>query len=581
MFIARKGPWTCLLKTPDLPSNVLKSRCSRTEQANLEPKCFGKTEQNATKLQACNATQAESLKPHSKDEPIHLILNMSHFRAPILWILCWVSLLTAPAWGMNLGHTSIQSKQGEALRATIAIEASSPEELEGLRAKLFTQKDYQTLGLTWENSLAQTDLKIVQDPLGKFKIMLEGRQAVEQSFVELFFELHWNSGQVNKQVGLLLDTAVPPSSQESDKLSDRYVLVNQGDSASALIKPYLPSDVSMDQMLLALVRSNPKSFVNGNANRLLAGSSLQIPTAAVAQQENVQTAESLIREQHASFNSYRQALLGKLKNQQAMQPRPHQQASGLVNDPKKNKNSGKDQLTLNKANADKLEALAKERAEKETAEKLKEIQDNIKDLQALAKTDTAPWWLKLWSFALASTSNAWGSTKDWLFASLPVLQQYSAWPLAPVITGLVFAFFVLLSLWGIKRSKHNAAHAPRSEPQDSSDWRDHDAHGMTPPSFNDSFAKTAGHAHLDEPTHLSAQDLLQQQKLGLAQTQPLGSGANTHPLGSVEDDRVKLAEDLWEIGQHHTAYAIAQEVLQQSTGKEFDRAKKWLEGHAI
>jgi hypothetical protein len=104
---------------------------------------------------------------------------------------------------------------------------------------------------------------------------------------------------------------------------------------------------------------------------------------------------------------------------------------------------------------------------------------------------------------------------------------------------------------------------------------------MTPPSFNDNFAKPVGHAHVDEPTHLSAQDLVQQQKHVLAQTQALGSGANTHQEVTVEDDRVKLAEDLWEIGQHHTAYAIAQEVLQQSTGKEFDRAKKWLEGHAI
>lgn len=506
---------------------------------------------------------------------------MTHFRAAIVLTLCWMSLLNAPAWGMNLGHTSIQSKQGEALRATIAIEASSPEELEGLKAKLFTQKDYQTLGLTWENSLAETELSIVQDPLGKLKILVEGRQAVEQSFLELFFELHWNSGQVNKQIGLLLDAAVPRSSQESDPLSDRYVLVNQGDSASGLIKPYLPGDVSMDQMLLALVRANPKSFVNGNANRLLAGSSLQIPSAALAKQESISTAQSLIREQHDAFNSYRQALLGKLKNQQALQPRPNQHASGLVHDPKKNKNSGKDQLTLNKANADKLEALAKERAEKEQAEKLKEIQDNIKDLQALSKTDTSPWWSKLWAFALLTTSEAWGSSKDWLFASFPALQKYSSWPLAPVITGLVFAFFVLLSLWGIKTSKQNSANTQRSEPQDSSDWRDHDAHSMTPPSFNDNFAKPVGHAYLDQPTHLSAQDLVQQQKHALAQTQALGSGANTHQEVTVEDDRVKLAEDLWEIGQHHTAYAIAQEVLQQSTGKEFDRAKKWLEGHAI
>ena len=167
---------------------------------------------------------------------------------------------------LSLGHTQINSKQGEPLRASIEIYSASPEELQGLGVQLFGQMDYQALGLSWDKSLASTRLDLIESKDGRLFVNIQGREALEQSFVELFFEMHWNSGQVNKQVGLLLDpverkvgAALP---QET---SNKIVLVNRGDSASQLIKPYLPDDVSMDQMLLALVQSNPKSFVKGTS----------------------------------------------------------------------------------------------------------------------------------------------------------------------------------------------------------------------------------------------------------------------------------------------------------------------------
>jgi pilus assembly protein FimV len=223
---------------------------------------------------------------------------------------------------LSLGHTQINSKQGEPLRASIEIYSASAEELQGLGVQLFGQTDYQALGLSWDKSLASTRLDLIESKDGRLFVNIQGREALEQSFVELFFEMHWNSGQVNKQVGLLLDpverkvgVALP------QERSNKIVLVNRGDSASQLIKPYLPDDVSMDQMLLALVQSNPKSFVNGNVNRLLSGSTLQIPQRELALLKSTDEAQSQVRAQAQDFNTYRQALLGKIKSSKTKKTR--------------------------------------------------------------------------------------------------------------------------------------------------------------------------------------------------------------------------------------------------------------------
>ncbi len=509
-----------------------------------------------------------------------------------LLVLAAMSAWVPVSLALNLGHTHIQSKQGEPLRASIEIHSAAPEELVGLGVQLFSQKDYQALGLNWEKSLANTGLYLTTTKDGRLFVSIQGQEPVEQSFVELFFEMHWNSGQVNKQVGLLLDplqTQVSsPSRQDS---TDKIILVTRGDNASQLIKPYLAEDISLDQMLLALVQTNPKSFVNGNVNRLRAGSTLQIPKRDLALRLSTEAAQSQVKAQNHDFNLYRQALIGKIKNSKAKGPKAQANAStGLVHEPKKSSSSNKDQLTLSKPNAPSagsLEALSKERAEKEQAQKLKEMQDNIKELQALSQKDSSFGFAKGWQAVLDASTELWQQSSGWVYGKWPGLQNYAQWPLAPVITGLVFAFFVLFSIWSLQRKRQSDPAPNAKDSFEPPSWRDEDNTVKTSPVFGDPFdhsLKTQGERPLDgahassqeharSPSHLSAQDLMAQQVHNKDDHNTMG------PI--LEDDRVKLAEDLWEIGQHHTAYAIAQEVLQQSTGREFERARLWLESHAV
>jgi len=40
--------------------------------------------------------------------------------------------------------------------------------------------------------------------------------------------------------------------------------------------------------------------------------------------------------------------------------------------------------------------------------------------------------------------------------------------------------------------------------------------------------------------------------------------------------RFELAQELWQVGQQHTARAIVQEIAQQATGELLDTAHAWL-----
>ena len=506
--------------------------------------------------------------------------------------------ITQGAYALNLGHLQINSRQGEPLKASIEIHSATPEELQGLSVRLYGQKDYEALNLNWENSLSKTTLQLMEGRDARLFVQIEGQEPVAQSFVELFFELRWNSGQVNRQIGLLLDPiASTPAPSVGQQAGNASIVVKPGDSASKLIEPFLEEGVSMDQMLLALLRNNPQSFINSNVNLLLSGSTLSVPSAKTATALKPKEAKAQVQAQHADFENYKKALVDKIKSSPSAELKSNQQkASGKVHDSKGSKSRSRDQLTLNAPKGpspQELEKLSQEKAAQEQAQKLLELQNNIKELQAIREQEKGSALIKLWHAAMEGVQSQWLSSKEWAYVNAPALKTFAQWNLAPVVSGLFFALLVLLTAWRMQvhqARKNTADPTPAKSSSDPKDWRDENEAQFTAPSFeepkheawrsgpedtsrmNTSFAPATGLTQASD-AFLSANDLTEQN------IHDRVANPSTEPV--FEDDRVKLAEDLWEIGQHHTAYAIAQEVYQQSTGREFERAKLWLESHAI
>ena len=83
--------------------------------------------------------------------------------------------------------------------------------------------------------------------------------------------------------------------------------VQPGDTASEIAVVRLPAEVSLDQMLVALLRRNPEVFGGGNVNRLPAGAVLKIPDARMAAAIPLAEARRIIAEQAREYEAFRAA----------------------------------------------------------------------------------------------------------------------------------------------------------------------------------------------------------------------------------------------------------------------------------
>lgn len=175
----------------------------------------------------------------------------------------------------------------------------------------------------------------------------------------------------------------------------RTITVKTGDTASRLALRYLSPNVSLDQMMLAMLKANPDAFLRGNVNLVKAGAVLRMPLAEEATQIPRSEARKTVIEQTKEFAEYARRLAespllvdsknsrtmsGKVKSETAKAEAPSPQ---------------QDKLTLSKSTigADASEAkLAKEREAKDASDQLDALNKNLKELETLSQSlpTTAP-----------------------------------------------------------------------------------------------------------------------------------------------------------------------------------------------
>ncbi len=174
------------------------------------------------------------------------------------------------------------------------------------------------------------------------------------------------------------------------------VVVKTGDTASKIVGSVKTTGVSLDQMLVALLRANPDAFVNGNLNRVRAGAVVNIPTADQALAVSAPEATQIVVAQSKDFNDFRRNLASSAPA--APVAAASRTASGSVQTKVEDKKAAAptpDKLTLSKGaiqgKTDEAK-IAKERADKDAQARAAEISKNISDLEKLkaaAATATA------------------------------------------------------------------------------------------------------------------------------------------------------------------------------------------------
>lgn len=100
----------------------------------------------------------------------------------------------------------------------------------------------------------------------------------------------------------------PPPSATPVAAPERKVKVRAGETLSRIARANKPPEVSLDQMLIALLRANPDAFIGGNVNLLKAGAELKIPGQEQAAAVPAGEAASVLALQSRSFDEYRHRL---------------------------------------------------------------------------------------------------------------------------------------------------------------------------------------------------------------------------------------------------------------------------------
>lgn len=172
------------------------------------------------------------------------------------------------------------------------------------------------------------------------------------------------------------------------------IKIRPGDTAGEIAANLKPTNVSLDQMLVALLRTNPDAFIQNNVNRMKAGAVVTLPSQAEASATSKAQATQIITAQSQDFNDYRRKFAANVRAAKVA-PASRAVSGKLEATVEDNKPTAAipDKLTLSKGAVQGKsgeEALAQARNTKAAEDRAAELAKNIRDLDQLAAAASAP-----------------------------------------------------------------------------------------------------------------------------------------------------------------------------------------------
>lgn len=553
---------------------------------------------------------------------MHQLIKMPRTLRCLVSIFLVVS--TGHAMALQLGRPQIQSKLGEPLKLEVQVSDLSAQEAQEFQANLANATVYQAAKIDRVAGLDNVRITLVKKSDDLYLLQFQGAEAISEPYVDLLLEFRWASGRAYRNLGFPLsngqapeptavasnDTpaanslpplpldkpapvAVPPrpaplpspAKAEPKPKVDKPVAekpesgvltrpgdtveVVRGDTASQLMMTHsVGGDVSLDQMLISLLRNNPKAFVDNNVNRLKAGALITLPTAEEVASIDRKQAREDIRLQALDFDAYRTQLAGQVGKSKLADASERESKGGLKAQVDNKAQKSADQLTLSKpgeADADKV----KENLESEqAAQRNQEVSKNVTELDAISKAAG-----KMQDGLSSSLSNLPAGAQDFV----AFLKRYM-FELIGLIA-VIAAVLVSISLLREKRRQQpnsdgndtdldfkTGPDLTRDKPQDMKIDFDLELPPRTAPTPFGAAPNPAPAPQVNTPYRQSA---------------PATTMHNTAPLS--EDPfqvRLDLADELWKLGQRQTGRALAQEVADQTHGETRERALRWLQERA-
>lgn len=216
-----------------------------------------------------------------------------------------VSLL-APASGhpLGIGDIKLHSALNQNLDAEISLVVSADENVSDIKVSLAPPDKFDEAGVPWTYFLSKIKFEPVVSPNGSVVIKLSSKEALKEPFLDFLLEVSWPKGSLYREFTVLVDppsvykeATIPVSTstenyepapavaswqsqaseQESLSRPGEYGPTRRNDTLWGVAEASRQSDVSVNQMMIAIYEANPHAFYEENTNALMAGKTLKIP----------------------------------------------------------------------------------------------------------------------------------------------------------------------------------------------------------------------------------------------------------------------------------------------------------------
>ncbi|MGB3046447.1 type IV pilus assembly protein FimV, partial [Dokdonella sp.] len=259
------------------------------------------------------------------------------------------------AFALGLGAIQVQSGLNQPLLAEIPIIQSSPGEAEGLIVQLASTEDFERVGMNRATIGVPVDFSLGKNARGEPVIKVTSKEIVREPFIGMLLEANWPKGRLLREYTILLDPPVmapaikgssavavaarepersstealpsskpatprpapaaavptkpavaagkpaspPPPATSRAATGSEYGPVAAGETLGQIARATRPDDaVSINQMMVALLKNNPQAFFKDNVNALKRGAVLRIPSAEeIAASGSAREAAAAVRSQ--------------------------------------------------------------------------------------------------------------------------------------------------------------------------------------------------------------------------------------------------------------------------------------------
>jgi pilus assembly protein FimV len=266
-------------------------------------------------------------------------------------------------YALGLGNIDLNSALNEPFDARIELLSSTADELQGLKVGLADSASFRRANIDRPFILSQLKFAVRETEDGPDYIRVYSTDPIREPFLNFLLEASWSKGRLFREYTVLLDpplydpsrkmkvTTAPRETQEfttsvistSEGETEGHVVVYgeefprhvKGPSISYSGDDYGPirsletlwsiasamrpdTSISVNQMMLALLRTNPEAFINNNINMLKRGQVLRMPDESEINELTVNEALAEVKSHHAMWDEIRGTMSADISERPAV-----------------------------------------------------------------------------------------------------------------------------------------------------------------------------------------------------------------------------------------------------------------------